>query len=143
MATSFKYMVNPNNLANAGEVSKQLKKELRSLGINQEIIRRATLAVYEGEINMIIHANGGIINVTIDENEITMELSDNGPGIADIDEAMKSGFSTVDDETIRSKGFGAGMGFSNMKKYSDEMKVDSQLGLGTTVTMKIRLKEED
>ena len=101
MATSFKYMVNPNNLANAGEVSKQLKKELRSKGINQEIIRRATLAVYEGEINMIIHANGGIINVTVDENEITMELSDNGPGIADIDEAMKSGFSNIDDETIR------------------------------------------
>lgn len=137
--TSMKYIVNAFDYANTGNVSQDIKKKLTELGIDSEKIRRTVLAVYEGEINMIIHANGGIIEIDVDDECIKMTLSDNGPGIADIDLAMQSGYSTVSDGEIKSHGFGGGMGFSTMKSMSDTMKIESQIGLGTTVYMTVNL----
>ena len=94
--------------------------------------------MYEGEINMVIHANGGEITVDITMDEIIIVLKDVGPGIKDIDKAMEAGYSTASDH-IRSLGFGAGMGLPNMKKCSDEMKIDTKIGVGTTVTLVIKL----
>ncbi len=94
--------------------------------------------MYEGEINMVIHANGGTADVKVYEDCVEIILADNGPGIKDIDMAMKEGYSTASDST-RSLGFGAGMGLPNMKRYTDDMKIDSTVGVGTTVTMKINI----
>ncbi len=137
--TVFKYMVNSYDFINAGNVSQSLKKELSKLDIDPEKIRRVVLAVYEGEINMMIHAHGGLIEVEVDDECIKMILSDSGPGIADVDLAMQSGYSTVSDSGVISKGFGAGMGFSNMQSMSDEMEVETKIGFGTTIIMKINL----
>ena len=116
-----------------------VKKNLRQLGLPPEIIRRVSIAMYEGEINMVIHAGGGNAEVRVAEDFIEIELIDHGPGIADIEQAMQAGFSTAPDN-IRSLGFGAGMGLPNMKKYSDEMTIESAVGVGTTVTMIVYTK---
>ncbi len=106
------------------------------MGVNPEVIRKVSIAMYEGEINMVIHANGGVIDVIITETDITMILKDKGPGIKDLDLAMQAGYSTAS-ENVRALGFGAGMGLPNMKKYSDEMNIETEIGVGTTVTMKV------
>lgn len=116
----------------------QIKKELRALGFPPEIIRRVSIAMYEGEINMVIHAGGGEADVLVWPERIEMTLTDHGPGIADISLAMQAGYSTAPDN-IRSIGFGAGMGLPNMKKYTDEMHIESELGKGTTVKMKVNV----
>lgn len=134
----FTYQVDGSDFTSAGQASVLLKKNLRQLGIPTEIIRRASIAMYEGEINMVIHAKGGEASVSVDENQIVIVLSDRGPGIKDIEQAMQEGFSTATDN-IRSLGFGAGMGLPNMKRYSDSMEIDSVVGEGTTITMKINL----
>ena len=90
--------------------------------------------MYEGEINMVIHAGGGRAIVDIYRDKIVIVLKDNGPGIPDIDLALTEGYSTATD-SIRDLGFGAGMGLPNMKKYTDEFKLESEVGKGTTVTM--------
>ena len=108
------------------------------MGVSPEAVRKVAIAMYEGEINMVIHANGGEITVNITPYEIEMILADVGPGIPDIDLAMTAGYSTAPDE-IRSLGFGAGMGLPNMKKYTDEMKIDTTLGVGTTIRMIVKL----
>ena len=87
---------------------------------------------------MVIHAEGGTITVEISSDQITMTLTDKGPGIADIDKAMQAGYSTAPDN-VRSLGFGAGMGLPNMKKYTDDMQITTKLGVGTTVVMKVYL----
>ena len=135
---TLRYDIDGENFTSAGEASVKVKKALRQLGFSQEIIRRVSIAMYEGEINMVIHANGGIITVYISPTEVTMILKDSGPGIPDIDKAMQAGYSTAPDN-IRSLGFGAGMGLPNMKKYSDDMKIETELGVGTTVTMTVRI----
>lgn len=132
------YEVPGDDFTRAGEASSDIKKVLKKLGIPSAIIRKVAISMYEGEINMVIHANGGIIDVTIDGERITMALKDTGPGIADVELAMREGYSTAP-ENVRSLGFGAGMGLPNMKKYSDDMTIDSTVGVGTTVTMKINL----
>lgn len=106
------------------------------MGVNPEVIRKVSIAMYEGEINMVIHANGGVIDVIITTKDITMILKDKGPGIKDVDLAMQAGYSTAS-ENVRALGFGAGMGLPNMKKYSDEMNIETEIGVGTTVTMKV------
>lgn len=133
-----KYKVDSDDFLNAGRVSDNVRERLHKLNIDAEAIRRVSLALYQGEINMIIHASGGEITVEITEKCITMTLSDRGPGIGDIDAAMCEGYSTAG-ESLRSKGYGAGMGFTNMKKYTDEMTVDSKVGVGTTLVMKVYL----
>ena len=137
-ALSFRFSVDGDDFTSAGQASVQVKKDLRRLGIPAETIRRVSIAMYEGEINMVIHAGGGTAEVRVTEEAIEIILSDTGPGIADIDKAMQAGYSTAPD-TIRSLGFGAGMGLPNMKSYTDYMDIQSTVGVGTTVTMKVNL----
>lgn len=133
------YVVSDTDFTRAGEASGDVKKRLRQMGCNPEVIRKVSIAMYEGEINMVIHADGGVIDVEISPEEIVMCLQDKGPGIPDIDKAMQAGYSTAP-ENVRALGFGAGMGLPNMKKYSDEMKIDTVINVGTTVTMKVYQK---
>ena len=137
-ALSFRFHVDGDDFTSAGQASVQVKKDLRRLGIPAEIIRRVSIAMYEGEINMVIHAGGGEAEVRVTEEAVEIILSDTGPGIADIEKAMQAGYSTAPD-TIRSLGFGAGMGLPNMKSYTDYMDIQSTVGVGTTVTMKVNL----
>lgn len=130
------YEVEGDDLTRAGEASSQMKRTLKQLGFPPEVIRRASVCMYEGEINMVIHADGGNATVEVGMDRITIILADRGPGIPDIRQAMEPGWSTAG-ETARDLGFGAGMGLPNMKKYSDEMDVQSTVGVGTTVTMVI------
>lgn len=128
------YNIDGSDFSVAGEASRKLKKVLQQLGVNPQIARKATVAMYEGEINMVIHANGGVIDVEITPDKIHMVLKDKGPGIPDISLAMTEGYSTAKDN-VRELGFGAGMGMPNMKKYTDEMNVSTEIGVGTTVDM--------
>lgn len=132
------YEVEGGDLTQAGEASSQMKRTLKQLGFPSDVIRRVSVCMYEGEINMVIHADGGTATVDVGLDRITITLADHGPGIPDIAQAMEPGWSTAG-ETARDLGFGAGMGLPNMKKYSDEMDVQSTVGVGTTVTMTIRM----
>lgn len=134
----FNFDVEGDDFTSAGQASMQIKKDLRRLGIPPEIIRRVSIAMYEGEINMVIHAGGGKAKVRVGETYIEIVLDDNGPGIKDIDKAMQEGYSTAPDK-IRSLGFGAGMGLPNMKRYTDSMQISSQVGVGTKVVMRVNL----
>ena len=134
----FRYDVDGENFTSAGEASVQVKKNLRSLGISPETIRRVSIAMYEGEINMVIHAGGGVAEVFVEPESISIVLTDHGPGIADVSLAMQEGFSTAPDN-IRALGFGAGLGLPNMKRYTDEMNIETELGKGTKITMKVRI----
>ena len=127
-----------DDFTRAGEASSSVKNKLKKMGLDSNTIRKVSIAMYEGEINMVIHADGGTITVEISSEKIRMILADTGPGIADIDKAMENGYSTAPEE-VRSLGFGAGMGLPNMKKYTDYMNIDSTVGVGTTVTMDVRL----
>ncbi len=133
------YEVPGDDFTRAGAASGSVKRTLKELGIAPNIIRNVSIAMYEGEINMVIHANGGEIDVEITENEIIMALKDQGPGIENIDLAMKEGFSTAPDN-IRNLGFGAGMGLPNIKKYTDEFSIDTVIGVGTTLNMKVYIQ---
>ena len=134
----FRFDVLGNDFTSAGQASVQVKKNLRQLGFNPEIIRRVSIAMYEGEINMVIHAGGGTAEVIVSEEYIEIILQDNGPGIKDIEQAMQAGYSTASDN-IRSLGFGAGMGLPNMKKNTDSMDIKSTIGVGTCITMRVLL----
>ena len=130
----FNYIVPGDDFTRAGEASGDVKHKLKKLGYNATAIRRVAIAMYEGEINMVIHAGGGEAFVEIDPEKVVILLEDNGPGIADVNKAMQEGWSTAPDN-VRSLGFGAGMGLPNMKKYSDEMTIDSVVGEGTKLKM--------
>ena len=134
----FHYDIDGEDFISAGQASIQIKKNLRRIGLSPEVLRRVSIAMYEGEINMVIHAKGGTADVMLYEDRIEIILADKGPGISNIEEAMQEGFSTASD-TIRSLGFGAGMGLPNMKRYSDKMTIDTTVGVGTTVTMVINI----
>ncbi len=135
----FTFLVDGDDFTSAGQASVQVKKNLRQLGIDAEIIRRVSIAMYEGEINMVIHAGGGVAEVRVDDSRITIILDDKGPGIKDIDKAMQEGYSTAPDE-IRSLGFGAGMGLPNMKRHTDSMEISSTVGVGTRIVMTVNYK---
>ena len=137
-SVKFHFIVDGDDFTSAGQASVQVKKSLRRLGINPEIIRRISIAMYEGEINMVIHAGGGEADVLVYEDRIEIVLADKGPGIANIELAMQEGFSTAPDN-VRSLGFGAGMGLPNMKRYTDDMNIQSKPGEGTTITMTVNL----
>lgn len=134
----FHFDVDGNDFTSAGQASVQVKKNLRQLGLDSETIKRVSIAMYEGEINMVIHAGGGTADITVCESYIEIILKDNGPGISDIDKAMQAGYSTAPD-SIRSLGFGAGMGLPNMKKNSDSMEITSVVGEGTTIVMRVNI----
>jgi anti-sigma regulatory factor (Ser/Thr protein kinase) len=128
------------DLAQAGAASSDIKKKLRQLGVSSELIRRTAISMYEAEINMVIHAGGGVIDVEILPHDIIIVLEDHGPGIPDVELAMKEGYSTAP-HSVREMGFGAGMGLANMKKNSDELLIDSVVGRGTIVTIRLRIRE--
>ena len=138
----FKFEVDGDDFTSAGQASVQVKKNLRQLGIDAEVIRKVSIAMYEGEINMVIHAGGGIAEVRVTADYIEIILDDKGPGIKDIDLAMQEGFSTAPDQ-IRSLGFGAGMGLPNMKRYTDFMEIYSTVGVGTKIVMRVNCKEDN
>ena len=137
-ALNFHYDVDGENFTSAGNASVQVKRKLRQLGFPPDIIKRVSIAMYEGEINMVIHANGGKADVLVTQEVITIVLADEGPGIADVSLAMREGYSTAPDN-VRSLGFGAGMGLPNMKRYTDSMDIDTKVGVGTTITMTVRV----
>lgn len=132
------YDVDGEQFTLAGEASSQVKKVLKQLGIKSDIIRKIAISMYEAEINMVIHANGGTIDVDISEDRVYIVLKDTGPGIADINLAMQEGYSTASDK-VREMGFGAGMGLPNIKHYSDFMNISSELGKGSTVEITVLL----
>ena len=133
----YSFQVHGNDFSSAGEASVQVKKILRSIGFDAETIRRVSIAMYEAEINMVIHAGGGVAELFVHPDKIIITLTDRGPGIADIELAMSEGYSTAPDN-IRSLGFGAGMGLPNIKRYSDELDIESELGKGTKLTITVR-----
>ena len=135
---SFHFDVDGSDFTSAGEASVKVKKLMRQLGFSPELTRRVAIAMYEGEINMVIHASGGTADMFVDEDMVRIVLADHGPGIKDIAAAMQEGFSTAPDN-IRALGFGAGMGLPNMKNYSDEMNIDSTVGVGTTIELKFKV----
>ena len=132
------FTVDGDDFTSAGQASVQVKKDLRQLGISPETIRRVSIAMYEGEINMVIHAGGGSADVIVSEDRIVIILDDTGPGIPDIKLAMQEGYSTAP-ESVRNLGFGAGMGLPNMKRYTDDMKIESVIGKGTKITMVVNI----
>ena len=135
---TFEYQVSGDDFTRAGEASSDVKNKLKMMGVDTGVIRRVAIAMYEGEINMVIHADGGSIKVLVSDDNIRLILADTGPGIPDVEKAMQQGYSTAPEE-VRSLGFGAGMGLPNMKKFSDNMQIDTEVGVGTTVTMDIHL----
>ena len=135
----FVFDVSGENFTSAGEASVTVKKNLRMLGFAPDVIRRVAIAMYEAEINMVIHADGGYIDVEISPEKIHIVFADRGPGIPDIEKAMQEGYSTASNE-IRELGFGAGMGLPNIKSNSDSMKIDTVIGKGTTIDLVINVK---
>ena len=130
------YEIDGDDFMTAGEASSNVKRVLKQLNFDSNTVRRTTICMYEGEINMMIHANGGSADVYIEEKSIEIVLTDTGPGIEDIEKAMQEGYSTATQE-IRELGFGAGMGLPNIKRYSDKLDISSQVGKGTTLTIRI------
>lgn len=139
-AMKLHFDVNGDDFTRAGETSSKVKKTLNQLGFNPVIVRKVAIAMYEAEINMVIHANGGTIDVDVYPERIEIVMKDTGPGIPDIEKAMQEGFSTAD-QNVRELGFGAGMGLPNIKKNSDEMVIDTEVGKGTTLRLVISVKE--
>ena len=128
------YSVRADDFASAGAASAAVKKTLKQLGFSPDFIRRTSIAMYEGEINMVIHGGGGVADTEITEEHVKITLTDQGPGIANIDLAMQEGFSTAS-ESVRELGFGAGMGLPNIKKQSDDFSITSEVGVGTTLVI--------
>ncbi len=135
---TFHFDVDGTDFTSAGQASASVKRNLRQLGLSPDVIRQVSIAMYEGEINMVIHAGGGKADVNVYEDKIEIVLTDEGPGIKDVSLAMQEGYSTASDQ-VRSLGFGAGMGLPNMKRYTDDMRIDTEVGKGTTITMFVNL----
>ena len=129
---NFEYQVEGGDFTNAGTTSSIVKKMMKQLGVQPDIIKRTVVALYEAEVNIVAHAYRGTITVDLDEKKIYVKLSDEGPGIPDIDQAMQKGYSTASPK-VREMGFGAGMGLPNMKLNSGQLNVTSVVGKGTTV----------
>ena len=127
-----------DDFTRAGEASAAVKRTLKQLGFPSDAIRRVAIAMYEGEINMVIHAGGGEADIDILPDKVTVVLTDHGPCITDVEKAMQEGWSTAPDN-IRSLGFGAGMGLPNMKKYTDQMAIETVIGAGTTMTLTVQV----
>ncbi|MCT4688932.1 ATP-binding protein [Vallitalea sp.] len=134
------YDVEGGEFISAGVASSKLKKTLKQLGISPIIIRKVSICMYEAEINMVIHANGGVIDVEITPETIDVIINDEGPGIENIDLAMKEGYSTAS-RKAREMGFGAGMGLPNIKKHSDNMEIETKIGKGTKLELTFNIKD--
>lgn len=130
------FSVTGRDFGRAGTVSTTIKSMLKQIGFSPDVIRRVAIATYEAEMNVVVYADRATVTFEVTPTEITVTLEDQGRGIADIEQAMQEGFSTATDE-IREMGFGAGMGLPNIKKNSDDLKVTSEVGVGTTVRIKV------
>lgn len=128
------YPVAANDMSVAGDVSTNIKRQMKRLGVPSQIMRRVSVCTYEAEINLVIHSDGGKIDFEISEDQIRVHVCDVGPGIPDIDKAMTEGYSTASSE-VRNMGFGAGMGLPNMKRNSDDFAISSEVGKGTDILM--------
>lgn len=135
---SLSFKVDGNDFTRAGEISSKVKKQLKQLGLPPEVIRKVAITMYEAEINMVIHAEGGTIDVEITPEEIHLVFTDKGPGIPDIEKAMQEGFSTASHE-VQELGFGAGMGLPNINKNSDTLKIETEIGIGTKIDVVIKI----
>ena len=138
---TFRYEVSGQDFDSAGDAAMQIKRKLAEMGVNPDVVRRVSVALYEGEINMVIHAGGGMVEMTVFPDEIVVMLMDHGDGIPDVELAMREGYSTAT-ESIRSLGFGAGMGLPNMKRFADELSISSAVGVGTVVTMRFYVNRQ-
>ena len=134
----FHYIVPGDDFTRAGEASSSVKKKLKQLGYDPDATRRVAIAMYEAEINAIIHAGGGEADIEITPEKVIVKISDHGPGIPDIAQAMTAGWSSAP-ENVRELGFGAGMGLPNMQRYTDDMRIESKVGEGTVVTLIVNL----
>ena len=137
---SLKFPIRGGDFINAGEASSGMKKALIRLGVDPGSVKRAAIAMYEAEINAVIHAGGGTADVQIYSDHVVIAISDNGPGIPNVELAMQEGWSTAPD-SAREMGFGAGMGLPNIKKHSDFMNIETEIGKGTKVTIIINFKQ--
>ncbi|MCK4763728.1 MAG: hypothetical protein KAW12_16120 [Candidatus Aminicenantes bacterium] len=138
--TSHEFFVDGKDFASAGLVSTGIKTILKEIGYNMQLIRRVAISTYEGEMNVVMHAEKATVTLTASDSEIRVVINDKGKGIPDIQEAMVPGFSTATEEQ-RAMGFGAGMGLPNMKKNSDEINVTSEVGKGTKLEMRFFIKD--
>lgn len=132
------FNIEGGDFTRAGYASSQVKKMLKQMGVDVAIIKRTVVAAYEAEVNVVAHAYSGAMYVDINREEVKIELRDQGPGIEDIEQAMQEGYSTAS-SAVREMGFGAGMGLSNMKKNADELHIESELGKGTRVVIRMQL----
>jgi serine/threonine-protein kinase RsbT len=135
------FTVEGGNFTKAGHASSEIKKVLKQLNLDPKIIKRAVIALYEAEVNIVAHAYKGVMAIDINPERIMVDIRDEGPGIRDISLAMQEGYSTAS-EKVREMGFGAGMGLPNIKKNTDLMKLESEVGKGTYLSFSIFLKPE-
>ena len=136
----FEYNIETGNFTKAGDASSSFKKILKQLNVDPQIIKRIVVSLYEGEVNIVAHANGGKVICNVDTNRVYLQLIDTGPGIPDIEKAMQAGYSTASDK-VREMGFGAGMGLQNIKNNADELIIKSQVGVGTQLTIIVNLNK--
>ena len=132
------YPVAKADYTSAGKASADIKRKLKQLGVGGDVLRRVAVASYEVELNLVIHSEGGTLTLTVFPDAVQLVSADRGPGIPDLEMAMREGYSTANDEA-RSLGFGAGMGLPNMKRNADGFDIQSEMGVGTTITMRFRL----
>ncbi|MBE5768435.1 MAG: anti-sigma regulatory factor [Clostridiales bacterium] len=132
------FQVEAGAFATAGEASMTIKRTLKKLGINANVLHQLSVASYEVELNLVIHSMGGALTLTVEPDKLTLTSKDVGPGIPDIGKAMTEGYSTASEEA-RSLGFGAGMGLPNMKRNATTFSIESEVGVGTTIVMTFAL----
>lgn len=135
------YKIEGNDYIIAGAASNNIKNTLKMIGVDSNVCRRAAIITYEAEMNLVIHAGGGLLKALITEDSLEICARDEGPGIADIDKAMTEGFTTASDHA-REMGFGAGMGLPNIKRNCDEFMIDSTVGKGTTLRCKVYFSKQ-
>lgn len=134
-----RFEIKAGEYSTAGEASASIKRLLRKIGVDSAVIRCVAVATYEVELNLVIHSLGGSLELTVDKDWVRITSRDVGPGIPDIDLAMREGYSTAP-EDVRNLGFGAGMGLPNMRRNADEFNIQSTVGVGTVIQMGFRLQ---
>lgn len=136
----FEYNIEEGNFSKVGDASSSFKKVLKQLNVDPQIIKRIVVSLYEAEVNVVAHANGGKVFCDVNTDKVKIKLIDSGPGIPDIEKAMQAGFSTASAK-VREMGFGAGMGLQNIKNNADDLVIHSKVGVGTTLEITVNLSQ--